>query len=216
MYAAAISHRARGELSGINRIFLDLIVREAARNDLEDMKALGLRGDVVRRLVSIPEEGLERIADCPFALCSYGFDDLEAWQTLLRGQVRDAGCSTTSPTVGRPLLEFVVLSLGVVREMAANEAHAASLFFGMPRELAPRFAGLDIGQLPLLATGAGQRLRARLSHHPDFWSELLQACRAGPEARLGAARDLGLQLTLQRALQLTGCRLRDGRLYRRL
>jgi hypothetical protein len=216
MYEAGISSRAKDELASINRVFLDLIVRGAMSRGSTRVPAMGLSADVVRRIASLDDAGLENITRCPFSLCSYGFHDLEAWHALLRKQVRDSDRRSPGALLNTAQSQFVIMSLGVVREMAANETHAAALFFGMPRELGVSFARLDLAQLPAVAESAARRMHARLARHPSFWSELIGASADGSPVRLGAARDLGLQLTLQRALLLTGCRLSNGRLYRRL
>jgi hypothetical protein len=216
MYEAGISSRARDELASINRIFLDLIVKDANPKSTAPVPAMGLSGELVNRIRSLDDAGLNQIACCPFSLCSYGFHDLEAWHALLRKQVQDSERNLPGAPVNSVQIQFVIMSLGVVREMAANETHAAALFFGMPRELAVSFARLDLAQLPTVAEIAARRMHARLARHPRFWSELVDASLNCSSARLTAAGDLGLQLTLQRALLLTGCRLGNGRLFRRL
>lgn len=217
MYEAGISSRARDELASINRIFLDLIVKDANPKGAAPVPVMGLSGELVNRIRSLDDAGLNQIACCPFSLCSYGFHDLEAWHALLRKQVQDSERNNSPRTlVNGAQIQFVIMSLGVVREMAANETHAAALFFGMPRELAVSFARLDLAQLPTVAEIAARRMHARLARHPRFWSELVDASINCSSARLTAAGDLGLQLTLQRALLLTGCRLGNGRLFRRL
>jgi len=216
MYEAGISSRAKDELASINRIFLDLIVRGVAPEGSAVVPAMGLSAELVHRITSLDDAGLDHIARCPFSLCSYGFHDLEAWHALLRKQVKDSDRRSPCALLNTAQTQFVIMSLGVVREMAANETHAAALFFGMPRELGVCFARLDLAQLPLVAESAARRMHARLARHPRFWSDLVGASAGGSSIRLGVARDLGLQLTLQRALLLTGCRLSNGRLYRRL
>lgn len=216
MYEAGISSRARDELASINRIFLDLIVKDANPKGAAPVPMMGLSGELVSRIRSLDDAGLNQIACCPFSLCSYGFHDLEAWHALLRKQVQDSERNLPGAPVNSVQIQFVIMSLGVVREMAANETHAAALFFGMPRELAVSFARLDLAQLPTVAEIAARRMHARLARHPRFWSELVDASLNCSSARLTAAGDLGLQLTLQRALLLTGCRLSNGRLFRRL
>ena len=216
MYEAGISSRARDELASINRVFLDLIASGARQQGASAAPGMGLPAEGVRRITSLGDAGLDHIACCPFSLCSYGFHDLEAWHALLRKQVRDSNRRLPCALLNSSWTQFVIMSLGVVREMAANETHAAALFFGMPRELGVSFAQLDLAQLPLVAENAARRMHARLSRHPRFWPELVEASVSNSTERLTAARDLGLQLTLQRALLLTGCRLSNGRLFRRL
>ncbi|MGI9263799.1 MAG: hypothetical protein ACR2QU_02645 [Gammaproteobacteria bacterium] len=177
---------------------------------------MGLPVRLIRRIALLDNDSLDRIACCPFSLCSYAFHDLEAWHALLRKQVRDMDLVTPVHDGDNARIQFVIMSLAVVRELAANETHAASLFFGMPRELGTSFAKLDLAQLPFVASSAAMKMHVRLARQPRFWTELIGASAGRSPLRLGAARALGLQLTLQRALRLTGCRLGPGRLYRRM
>jgi hypothetical protein len=67
-----------------------------------------------------------------------------------------------------------------------------------------------------MAGQAEQGLRARLADHPWFWQELVAAARDGSPSRQRAIRDLGLQLTLQRVLQVDGGKPRGKALCRTL
>jgi len=216
MYEAGISRRARNELASLNRIFLELLTKSAKPDSSPADCGMGLSADLLRRISVLDSDSFDHIASCPFSLCSYGFHDLEAWHALLRKQVRELDPISSVVSGNNTRMQFVIMSLTVVRELAANETHAAALFFGMPRELGESFAQLDLAQLPFVASSAITKMHVRLARNPRFWTELIGASADHSTLRLGVARALGVQLTLQRALQLTGCRLGGGRLYRRL
>lgn len=216
MEGKGISRRARDELAGLNRIFVALLARKAPGRSHPEDGVLGLPSACALRIGRLEQDSLAWLVSCPFALCSFGFQDVEAWHALLGRQVRDTAQTGRWTGVAKPISHFLLMALGVVRELAATEAHAAAMFFGMPPVLTDSFADVGLAQLPLLAADSSSRLHARLAGHPCFWPELLSALDSRCQTRLRAATDLGLQLTIQKALRLEGSRPRPTVLCRTL
>lgn len=206
-----IDDRTRDEIRGTNRIFLSLIRRQAAATGC----CFGLGAAPARTIASLDDENLARLSRCPFALFSLGFEEKNAWVALLERQVAEPGVATWR-NADQETNQFLLVALGAVRGVSGRDPFLARLLFGIPENLCRPLSKLDLAALPLLAPGLKSRLRARLTACPGFWRDLLTGIYAGVDAppEGGAIRQLGLQLTLQRALELRGRRAADPRLCR--
>jgi hypothetical protein len=214
MNRVGISRMALEDLWSMNQVFVALMQSHAAARPGTGAGHFGLAPGLMARLARLDAAERAGIGRCPFALCSFGFQDLELWQRLLGRKVSEPANREHWPGQASRRRQFTVMALGLVRSLAAREPHAADLFFGLPADFGAAFADFDLAQLPRLAGQAEVHLRARLGDHPRFWSELLAAASSGSAARCRAIRDLGLQLTLQRALRIEGAKPRCGVLCR--
>lgn len=208
MNRIGLSQRAMSDLMSLNLVFLDLIRARAAA------AVFGLPRPLPVEIARLGNAELVVVADCPFALCSFGLHALEDWQGLLARQVSEPAAAGRWPGEAGRRRQFTAMALAMIRDLAATEPHAAALFFGMPPALGKLFAATDLATLPHFALQAEGSLRARLADHPRFWPELVAASRSGSSCRQRAVRDLGLQLTLQRTLGLDGGKPRAGALCR--
>lgn len=208
---SAIPARAWSELESLNRAFLALLCRAPARGRLH---ALG--PEVLERLPRDDAGARERLAGMPFALFSFRLHETTAWHTRLDRQVREPVTGLAALAERGPAGEFALLGLGVLREMTLWEPNAARLFFGVTPDLCQRFARLEAPALPELVPQAADGLEARFARKRGFWHDMLMAAANSDDGRFRCIRDLGLQLSLQRALRVRGRRLPDGVLCRQI
>ncbi len=219
MNRIGLSRRALNDLMSLNLVFLGLIrarARRGARDRTRSGAPFGLGRELPGRLARLGNAELVTAAGCPFALCCFGFHAPGDWRGLLGQAVSEPPVAAGWPGDAGRRRQFTAMALGMIRELSAQEPHAATVFFGLPPGLVESFAGTDLAALPQMASQAETGLRARLADHPWFWPELVAAARAGSPSRQRAIRDLGLQLTLQRALQVDGGKPRGQALCRML
>ena len=209
MFEREISSRAIDEVSGLNRAFLNL-----ASSSPESGARYGLGAELVARLHLLEPEHCRRLATQPFSLFNIRLHEAAVWEPLLQDRVRDANSETPCwPGEGSSEHQFLLVALGVIRDMARRNPHRASVLFGLEARLAVSLPNVEISRLPAIAAAARPWLRAVLAADTAWWdSMIVSACRgsAGP-----AGRDLGIHRTLQRALNLRDARLPHGRLCRR-
>lgn len=206
-----IDDRTRREITGTNRIFLSLIRTQAA----DATSFFGLESAATREIGTLDDADLTRLSCCPFALFSLGFEQKDVWMTLLERQVAEPGV-TSWRKADQETNQFLLVALGAVRGASGRDPFLARLLYGIPEDLCRPLSRLDLAALPILAAGLKSRLRARLTGCPGFWQDLLTGICTNPDVppEAGPIRQLGLQLTLQRALGLRGRRAADPRLCR--
>lgn len=214
MNRIGLSERALNDLMSLNLVFLGLI-RARMSGRAPGRSVFGLSRPLPEALARLSHGELATVAGCPFALCSFGLEDTDDWQGFLARQVSEPAAAARWPGEAGRRRQFSAMALAMIRDLAAAEPHAAALFFGMPAPLCELLAATDLASLPAFASKAEGRLRARLADHPRFWPELIASARSESLARQRAARDLGLHLTLQRALGIDGGRPRGQALCRR-
>jgi hypothetical protein len=213
MNRIGLSQRALNDLMSLNLVFLGLIrARAAGRGPAAS--PFGLPRPLPAAIARLGNAELVSVAGCPFALCSFGLHEFDDWAGLLAQQVSEPAAADGWPGAAGRGRQFAAVALAMIRDLAVTEPHAASLFFGMPPALAELFAATDLAALPRFASEAEGSLKARLADHPRFWPELVAAARSASVDRQRAIRDLGLQLTLQRALGVNGGKPRGGTLCR--
>lgn len=221
MNRIGLSRRALNDLMSLNLVFLDLVRASARRGGRDRARGgsappFGLFRELPGRIARLGNAELVTAASCPFALCCFGFHAPGDWRGLLGESVSEPTVAVGWPGDAGRRRQFTAMALGMIRELSAQEPHAATVFFGLSAGLVESFAGTDLAALPQMASQAEQGLRARLADHPWFWPELVAAASAGSPSRQRAIRDLGLQLTLQRALQVDGGKPRGKALCRAL
>jgi len=215
MNRIGLSQRALNDLMSLNLVFLGLI-RTRSPDRGPTASDFGLERPLVKAVARLTHGELVTAAACPFALCSFGLHARADWERLLARQVSEPAAADRWPGEAGRRRQFVAVALAMIRDLAASEAHAAALFFGMPPALRALFAATDLATLPQLAESVVGSLRARLAGHPQFWPELIAAASSDSVGRQRAIRDLGLHLTLQRALGLDGETRTGGALCRLL
>jgi hypothetical protein len=205
MNRIGLSQRALNDLMSLNLVFLDLI-RARARTRAGAARVFGLAREIAQQVTRLGNAELVTVAACPFALCCFGDEGPAEWRGQIGREVGEPLSTGAWPTDAGRRRQFAAMALGMIRELSAQEPHAAAVFFGLASSRVEPYADIDLASIPRLAERAESVLAARLADHPWFWQELVAAAQSRSPARQRAIRDLGLQLTLQRALQVDGGR----------
>jgi len=77
------------------------------------------------------------------------------------------------------------------RQTACEDVNVAKAMFAMTSQVASLIASLTLPQVRSIAAGDAQQLRVRCDSDPEFWGDLLVACRAGDEQAMAAVRRQG-------------------------
>jgi hypothetical protein len=137
-------------------------------------------------------EARERVAAFPFVIVNLHFKDAEPWQQASDGHLMTpADIANTAPYSGFPpkLLEDLALeTLLFARQVAREDANVAKAMFAMTSPVVRLIASLTVSQVRAIAIGNARQLRVRWDSDPEFWGELLVACRSGDEQALAALR----------------------------
>ncbi len=186
-----------------------LLLQDAARGlaglDAE-ARATALEARGIGRLVAsslgewlvLDGAARERLASQAFLLFDMEFADPLRWRQLLGRNIAEepAGTGPGGAPIG-PMLAYARLLLHYVWHLARTAPRSAAIVAGMAAETATLLRGCSVERLDGLAPQCASWLQPRWVADPAFWSELLQAARAGDDP--GRARRASL-----RALQRIG------------
>jgi hypothetical protein len=82
-------------------------------------------------------------------------------------------------------------SLLFARQAAREDISVAKAMFAMIPSVATGIASLTLPRVRTIAVGNTHRLRVRWDSHPEFWGDLLVACRGRDERAMAALRRQG-------------------------
>ena len=137
-------------------------------------------------------EARKRVAAFPFVIVDLRFKDAEPWQLAIDGHPMAADESMLYSGFPSRLFEDLALeTLLFARQAAREDVNVAIAMFGMTLNVARLIASLTVSQVRVIALRNASQLRVRWDKHPDFWRDLLVACRAGDEQALVALRRQG-------------------------
>jgi len=136
-------------------------------------------------------EARKQVAAFPFVIVDLRFKDAEPWL-----QARDGRLMTPAdtPHTGFPPKLFEDLALETLlfaRQSAREDVNVAKVMFAMTSAVVRLIASLTVSQVRAIALSNASQLRVRWDNHPDFWRDLLTACRAGDEEAISAIRRQG-------------------------
>jgi hypothetical protein len=100
----------------------------------------------------------------------------------------------SAPYSGFPPKLFEDLALETLlfaRQAAREDVNVAIAMFAMTSAVVRLIASLTVSQVRAIALRSASQLRVRWDNHPDFWRDLLTACRAGDERAIEAVRRQG-------------------------
>ena len=87
--------------------------------------------------------------------------------------------------------DLLLETLLFARQAAREDISVAKAMFAMVPSVAMAIASLTLPQVRTIAVGNTRRLRVRRDSHPEFWGDLLVACRGRDERALAALRRQG-------------------------
>lgn len=180
----------RLDLTALNRAFVGIVMADGTA---------GLAADVRRRLRDLDAAALQRLADLPFALFSFGFDAAEDWRDLLESGVRECRPERSADP---ELVAFTVLALTFARQVSLAHPSRAATCVGLPRDVGAHLVSLGLGGLGALAPLACLRLRCRFARQPRVWAALVEACERDDRELMTVVCAMGLQWTIRCALGL--------------
>jgi hypothetical protein len=96
-----------------------------------------------------------------------------------------------APYSGLPSKLFEDLALETLlfaRQAAREDVNVSIAMFAMTLSVARLIATLTVSQVRAIAFRNASQLRVRWDNHPDFWRDLLTACRAGDERAIESMR----------------------------
>lgn len=168
-----------------NGAFLSLL---AARAQVAAGEAVyGLEAGCAARTMALGDAARRLAASCPYTLFDLRFDDAPFWQGVVRASgSAGSACASDEATFARTA---IFLAWHLVRSSSLQ----ASLALGMGRPAQDAWRVLPLSALDSAATLSLPHLTARWGERVGYWSKLLVGT-SEPDARLDAARRLGLQL----------------------
>jgi hypothetical protein len=140
-------------------------------------------------------EARKRVAEFPFVIIDLRFKEAEPWQQANDEHLMTpAGVANTAPHSGFPPKLFEDLALETLlfaRQAAREDVNVAKAMFAMTSPVVRLIASLTVSQVRAIALSNASQLRVRWDSHPEFWRDLLIACRSGDEQALAAIRRQG-------------------------
>jgi hypothetical protein len=175
---------------GLNEQCVELVCDLAASSSIEDLPRFILQNRDLWRLLE--PEARKRVAAFPFVIIDLRFQDAESWQRALQGHLMSPIDSTHYNGIPPRLFEDLLLeTLLFARQAAREDMSVAKAMFAMNSSVATAIASLTLPQVRTIAIGNTHRLRVRWDSHPEFWGDLLVACRGRDERVLAALRRQG-------------------------
>ena len=140
-------------------------------------------------------EARKRVAAFPFVIVDLRFKDAEPWQQASDGQLMTpTDVANAAPCSGFPprlIKDLALETLLFARQAAREDVNVAKVMFAMTSSVARLIAALTVSQVRAIAFANASQLRVRWDNDPDFWRDLLTACRAGDERAIEAIRRQG-------------------------
>jgi hypothetical protein len=191
----ATSPRWRGAPSialahGLNEQCVELVCDLAASSSIEELPRFILQNRDLWRLLE--PDARKRVAAFPFVIVDLCFQDAESWQRALQGHSMSPIDSAHHNGIPLKLFEDLLLeTLLFARQAAREDISVAKAMFGMIPSVATAIASMTLPQVRTITVGNTHRLRVRWDSHPDFWGDLLVACRGRDEQAMAALRRQG-------------------------
>jgi hypothetical protein len=175
---------------GLNEQCVELVCDLAASFAIEELPPFILQNRDVWRLLE--PDARKLVAAFPFVIVDFRFQDAESWQRALQGHLMSPIDSTQYNGIPPKLFEDLLLeTLLFARQAAREDISVAKAMFAMIPSVAKTIASLTLPQVRTIAVGNTHRLRVRWDSHPEFWGDLLVACRGRDERALAALRRQG-------------------------
>ena len=87
--------------------------------------------------------------------------------------------------------DLALETLLFARQAAREDVNVAIAMFAMTLSVACLIASLTVSQVRVIALRNAGQLRVRWDNHPQFWRDLLIACRAGDDNAIEVIRRQG-------------------------
>jgi hypothetical protein len=174
----------------LNGQCVDLVCELANDLSAQELPRFILQNRDLWRLLE--PEARKRVAEFPFVIVDLHFKDSDPWQLASDGHQMAAYESMLYSDFPAKLFEDLALeTLLFARQVAREDANVAIAMFAMTSAVVRMIASLTVSKVKAIARRNASHLRVRWDRHPDFWRDLLTACRAGDERAIEAIRRQG-------------------------
>jgi hypothetical protein len=175
---------------GLNEQCVELVCDLAASSSIQELPRFILQNRDLWRLLE--PDARQRVAAFPFVIVDLRFQDAESWQRALQGHLMSPIDSTHYNGIpSKPFEDLVLEALLFARQAAREDMSVAKSMFAMTPSVAATIASLTLPQVRTIAVDNTHQLRVRWDNHPEFWGDLLVACRGRDERALAALRRQG-------------------------
>jgi hypothetical protein len=175
---------------GLNEQCVEVMCDLAASSSIEDLPRFILRNRDLWHLLE--PDARKRVAAFPFVIVDLRFQDAKSWQRALQGHLMSPIDSTHHNGIPPTFVEDLLLeTLLFARQAAREDISVAKAMFAMIPSVATAIASLTLPQVRTIAIGNTHRLRVRWDSQPEFWGDLLVACRGRDERAMAALRREG-------------------------
>ena len=175
----------------LNEQCVKLVCELAATSSHQELPQFVVQNHDLWRLLET--EACKRVAAFPFVIVDLRFKDAQSRQRAGEGHLMSPNGSTLYAGIPPKVFEDLVLeTLLFARQAAREDISVAKAMFAMTSPVASLIASLTLQQVRTIAIGnTQQQFRVRWDSDPQFWGELLVACRAGDERAMAAVRRQG-------------------------
>jgi hypothetical protein len=175
---------------GLNEQCVEVVCDLAATSSIEELPRFILQNRDLWRLLE--PDARKRVAAFPFVIVDLRFQDAESWQRALQGHLMNPIDSTHYNGIPASLFGDLLLEILLFARQAAREdVSVAKAVFAMTPSVATAIASLTLPQVRTITLGNTHRLRVRWDSDPEYWGDLLVACRGRDEPAMAALRRQG-------------------------
>lgn len=171
----------------LNEQCIELVCELATASSTQELPPFVSQNRDLWRLLE--PEARKRVAAFPFLLVDLHFKDAEWWREAGEGRLMRSTDATFYTGVSPKLFEDLALeTLLFARQAAREDVDVAKAMFAMTSAVASLIASLTLSQIRAIASANTSELKVRWNSDPEFWGDLLVACRAGDERAMAALR----------------------------
>jgi hypothetical protein len=181
--AIALAHQ-------LNEQCVELLCELAINSSSRELPQFVMQNRDQWRLIEV--DARKRVAAFPFVIVDLRFKDVESWQRAAEGQLMGATDFPLLSSAAPKLFEDLILeTLLFARQTAREDVNVAKAIFAMTSPVASPIVSLTLQQIRAVAARSTRLLRVRWDSNPEFWGDLLVACRGEDERAMAALRRQG-------------------------
>jgi hypothetical protein len=174
----------------LNEQCIDLVCQLATALSIQALPPFVAQNRDLWRLLE--PDARQRVVAFPFVIVDLHFNHLKAWQQAREGLLMSSPASALY--TGVPPRHFEDLALDTLlfaRQSAREDVNVAKAMFAMTTDVASLIASLSMSQIRAIASANTSELKVRWDSDPEFWRDLLVACREGDEQSIARLRRQG-------------------------
>ena len=123
----------------------------------------------------------------PFVIVDLRFKVAQSWQRAADGHLMSAADSPLFSGVPSKLFDDLILEINLfARQTARENVNVAKAMFAMTSPVASLIVSLTLPQIRAVAASNARLFRVHWDSDPEFWGDLLLACRGSDERAIAA------------------------------